>query len=133
MSFSLAAIALAPGLAFGSFLNVVAARVPRKRSIVSPGSACMNCGHGARVVRQRAGALVGSCCAGAAARCGTSIGPVYPAVELVAAVLVAACFSSSASRGDAFVAAFFCLALVTVSATDLAHRIMPNWSSCPRR
>ncbi len=34
MSFSLAAVAFVPGLAFGSFLNVIAARVPRKRSIV---------------------------------------------------------------------------------------------------
>jgi leader peptidase (prepilin peptidase)/N-methyltransferase len=40
----LAALAFAPGLAFGSFLNVVAARVPLKRSLVSPASACMACG-----------------------------------------------------------------------------------------
>ena len=39
----LAALAFAPGLALGSFLNVVAARLPLKRSIVSPGSACMTC------------------------------------------------------------------------------------------
>ena len=45
MSFALAAAAFAPALAIGSFLNVVAARVPLKRSIVSPGSACMSCGH----------------------------------------------------------------------------------------
>ena len=45
MSFALATAAFAPGLAIGSFLNVVAARVPLKRSIVSPGSACMSCGH----------------------------------------------------------------------------------------
>ena len=45
MDLALAAVALAPGLALGSFLNVVAARVPLRRSIVSPGSACMSCGH----------------------------------------------------------------------------------------
>ena len=39
-----AAIAFFPGLAFGSFLNVVAARIPLRRSLVSPGSACMTCG-----------------------------------------------------------------------------------------
>ena len=32
-----AAFAFAPGLALGSFLNVVAARVPAKRSLISPG------------------------------------------------------------------------------------------------
>ena len=40
----LALVALAPGLALGSFLNVVAARVPRRTSIVKPASACMACG-----------------------------------------------------------------------------------------
>jgi len=34
VDFALAVIAFAPGLAFGSFLNVLAARVPLKRSIV---------------------------------------------------------------------------------------------------
>ena len=45
MSVALSAAAFLPGLAIGSFLNVVAARVPEKRSIVAPGSACMSCGH----------------------------------------------------------------------------------------
>ena len=39
-----AGVAFLPALAIGSFLNVVAARVPLKRSVVSPASACMNCG-----------------------------------------------------------------------------------------
>ena len=125
MSFSLAAIAFVPGLAFGSFLNVVAARVPRKRSIVSPGSACMSCGaelawyDNLPVVSYL---LLRGRCRG----CGTKIGVVYPAVELVAALLVAACFLVFGLSGDAVVASFFCLTLVTVSATDLSHRIVPN-------
>ena len=41
----IAVLALAPGLALGSFLNVVAARVPLRRSLVRPASACMACGH----------------------------------------------------------------------------------------
>ena len=125
MSFALAAAAFAPGLAIGSFLNVVAARVPLKRSVVSPASACMSCGNELAwydnvpvvsyvVLRGR--------CRG----CGTSIGSVYPAVELLAALLVAACFLVFGLTGDAFVASFFCLTLVTVSATDLSHRIVPN-------
>jgi leader peptidase (prepilin peptidase) / N-methyltransferase len=125
MSVALAAAAFAPGLAIGSFLNVVAARVPEKRSIVSPGSACMSCGHelawyeNVPVVSWLA--LRGRC-----KSCGTAIGAVYPAVELSAALLIAASFLAFGWSGKSFVAAFFCATLVTISATDLSHRIVPN-------
>ncbi|HEX4930360.1 MAG TPA: prepilin peptidase, partial [Gaiellaceae bacterium] len=125
MSFALAAAAFAPGLAIGSFLNVVAARVPRKRSIVSPGSACMSCGHelawyeNVPVVSYLV--LRGRC-----RGCGARIGIVYPAVELLTALLVAASFLTFGWSGESFLAAFFCVTLVTISATDLSHRIVPN-------
>ena len=44
MELSLAALAFAPALAVGSFLNVVAARVPLRRSLARPGSSCVSCG-----------------------------------------------------------------------------------------
>ncbi len=125
MELALAAVALAPGLALGSFLNVVAARVPVKRSVVTPRSACMSCGtelawyDNVPVVSYVA--LRGRC-----RGCGTRIGIVYPAVELLTALLVAACFLAFGLSGKAFVAAFFCAVLVAVSATDLSHRIIPN-------
>jgi leader peptidase (prepilin peptidase)/N-methyltransferase len=121
----LAALAFAPGLAFGSFLNVVAARVPLKRSLVSPASACMACGHEIawydNVPLVSYAALRGRCRA-----CGVHIPLRYPAVELVAGLLFAACFWKFGPSGSALVAAFFCLTLVAVSATDLEHRIIPN-------
>ena len=43
MSFAFAAVAFAPGLAVGSFLNVVASRVPLRRPIGTAGRACMSC------------------------------------------------------------------------------------------
>ncbi len=58
--------------------------------------------------------------------CGTRIGCVYPAVELLTALLIAACFFAFGSSGEAFVAAFFCAVLVAISAIDLSHRIVPN-------
>jgi leader peptidase (prepilin peptidase)/N-methyltransferase len=125
MSFAAAALAFAPGLAIGSFLNVVAARVPLKRSVVSPGSACMSCGH---VLAWYENVPVASWLAlrGRCRGCGVRIGVVYPAVELVTALLIAASFLSFGLSGKAFVASLFCAALVTVSATDLSHRIVPN-------
>ena len=125
MDVALSALAFVPGLAIGSFLNVVAARVPRKRSIVSPGSACLSCGHelawyeNIPVVSWVA--LRGKC-----KGCGERIGVVYPAVELLTALLIAASFLAFGWSGTSFVAAFFCATLVTVSATDLSHRIIPN-------
>jgi leader peptidase (prepilin peptidase)/N-methyltransferase len=122
---ALAAAAFAPGLAIGSFLNVVAARVPLKRSIVSPASACMSCGHelswyeNVPVVSWLV--LRGRC-----KSCGTRIGAVYPAVELLTALLVAGSFLAFGWSGKSFVAAFFCATLVTISAIDISHRIVPN-------
>ena len=43
MEFALAALAFWPGMAIGSFLNVVAARVPLKQSVVRPRSTCPKC------------------------------------------------------------------------------------------
>jgi leader peptidase (prepilin peptidase)/N-methyltransferase len=122
---TLAAIAFAPGLALGSFLNVVAARVPLRRSIVSPGSACMACGHELswfeNIPLLSYAVLRGRC-----RSCGEHIALRYPAVELTAALLVAGSVWKFGFHVEALVASFFCLALVAVSATDLEHRIIPN-------
>lgn len=127
---SLAALALAPGLALGSFLNVVAARVPLKRSLVSPGSACMSCGHELawyeNVPLLSYVALRGRC-----KSCHARISLRYPAVELTAALLVGGCVWKFGPHAEALVASFFCLVLVALSATDLEHRIIPNWIVLP--
>jgi leader peptidase (prepilin peptidase)/N-methyltransferase len=120
-----AAFALAPGLALGSFLNVVAARVPLRRSIVSPGSACMSCGHEI-AWHDNIPLLSWLLLRGRCRACGARIPFRYPAVELVTALLVAGCVWKFGLTGSAAVAAFFCLALVAVSATDLAYRVIPN-------
>jgi leader peptidase (prepilin peptidase)/N-methyltransferase len=120
-----AALALAPGLALGSFLNVVAARVPLKRSLVSPPSACMACEQEI-AWHDNVPLLSYALLRGRCRSCGAHIPLRYPAVELVTALLVAGCVWKFGLTGSAAVAAFFCLALVAVSATDLEHRIIPN-------
>jgi leader peptidase (prepilin peptidase)/N-methyltransferase len=125
MNVELAALALAPGLAVGSFLNVVAARIPLRRSIVSPGSACMSCGTSLawydNVPLLSYAVLRGRC-----RHCGTTISWRYPAVEAATAVLVAAAALEFGWTWDFAVAATFCAVLVAVSATDLERRIIPN-------
>jgi leader peptidase (prepilin peptidase) / N-methyltransferase len=120
-----AALSLAPGLALGSFLNVVAARVPLRRSIVSPGSACMSCG-ASIAWYDNVPVVSWLLLRGRCRNCQVPIPWVYPAVEVTTAVLVAGCILAFGLTLDALVAAFFCAVLVVVSATDVAHRIIPN-------
>jgi leader peptidase (prepilin peptidase) / N-methyltransferase len=116
---------LAPGLALGSFLNVIAARVPLRRSVVNPPSACMSCG--VRIAWYDNVPLVSwLLLRGRCRSCGTGIAWVYPAVEVTTAALVAGCIFAFGLTLEAVVAAFFCAVLVVVSATDLEHRIIPN-------
>jgi len=125
VAFALAAVAFAPGLALGSFLNVVAARVPLRRSIVRPPSACMSCGQEIawydNVPLVSYVLLRGRC-----RRCHAGIPLVYPAVELVTGLLLAGCVLAFGLTVNGAVAAFFCAVLVAVSAIDLEHRIIPN-------
>jgi leader peptidase (prepilin peptidase)/N-methyltransferase len=125
VDFALAAAFLAPGLALGSFLNVVAARVPLRRSIVRPPSACMSCGTEI-VWYDNVPVLSYVLLRGRCRSCSASIPLRYPLVEVATALLVAGCVWKFGLSADAAVAAFFCAALVAVSATDLEHRIVPN-------
>jgi prepilin signal peptidase PulO-like enzyme (type II secretory pathway) len=122
---ALAAFALAPGLALGSFLNVVAARVPRGRSIVRPGSACLAC-EAPLAWYDNVPLLSYALLRGRCRSCHARIGLTYPAVELVTALLVAGCVLSFGLTAQAAVSAFFCCVLVAVSATDLERRIVPD-------
>jgi leader peptidase (prepilin peptidase) / N-methyltransferase len=116
---------LVPGLALGSFLNVVAARVPLRRSIVRPGSACMSCG--AQIAwYDNVPLLSYALLRGRCRACGSRISVRYPLVELATALLVAGCVWKFGLSGEAAVAALFCAALVAVSATDLEHSVVPN-------
>lgn len=125
MGFAAAGIAFFPGLAVGSFLNVVAARVPLRRSIASPGSACMSC---ETTIAWYDNVPVFSWLVlrGRCRNCNASISWRYPAVELATAVLAAGCFWRFGVSWDAAIAAFFCAVLVVLSSIDIERRIVPN-------
>jgi leader peptidase (prepilin peptidase)/N-methyltransferase len=122
---ALALVVFAPALALGSFLNVVAARLPDGRSLVQPRSACTACGAEIawydNIPLFSYALLRGRC-----RRCGVHIGWRYPAVELATAVLVAASFLRFGLSGRAVIAAFFCAVLVVLSAIDAERRILPD-------
>jgi leader peptidase (prepilin peptidase)/N-methyltransferase len=125
MNVALAVFALPPALALGSFLNVVAARLPEGRSLLRPPSSCGSCG--AEVAwRDNVPLLSFLLLRGRCRTCGDRIGVRYLAVELLTGVLVAACFLRFGLSGDAFLAAFFVSALVVLSAIDVERRILPD-------
>lgn len=113
------------GLAIGSFLNVVIWRVPRRESIVRPGSACPAC---AAPVQPRDNVPVVSwlLLRGRCRACGVRIAARYPAVELGCAVL----FGLVAWRVDDTWALpavlLLTAALLAISVIDLEHYIVPN-------
>jgi leader peptidase (prepilin peptidase) / N-methyltransferase len=118
-------LAFWPALALGSFVNVVAARVPLKRSVVQPRSACMSCGT-ELAWYDNVPVLSYFLLRGKCRSCGARISPLYPAVELATAGLVAACFVVFGLTGIAILSAFFCAVLVAITSTDITHRIVPN-------
>jgi len=120
-----AAVVFAPALAIGSFLNVVASRWPLGRSIVRPRSACPHCDN---EIRSRDNVPVVSylLLRGRCRSCRASISWRYPAVELGTALLTVACFVVWGPGFRALAGAVFCAALITISATDIEFRIVPN-------
>jgi leader peptidase (prepilin peptidase) / N-methyltransferase len=123
---AVAAIAFLGGLMAGSFVTVVAHRVPRGESIVGPRSRCPGCG--AQIAAyDNVPVLSWVLLRGRARCCGAPISPRYPLTELglgilyVATVLVLWDDPAEIALGFVFVTM-----LVAVTLTDLEQRIIPN-------
>jgi len=121
---ALAAFALAPALALGSFLNVVVARLPRKRDLTGR-SACLSC-HERIAWYDNIPVVSYIVLRGSCRRCGAGISVRYVLVELATALLIAGCFARFGLSGRAFVGAFFCAVLVALAAIDAEHMILPD-------
>jgi leader peptidase (prepilin peptidase)/N-methyltransferase len=122
---SAAVLVLAPALALGSFLNVVVARVPERRSLLRPPSSCGGCGTEI-LWRDNVPVVSYLVLRGRCRHCDARISPLYPVVEIVTSLLVVACFAVFGLTAWATLAAGFCAVLVALSAIDLRHRIVPN-------
>ncbi len=119
------------GSMLGSFLNVVIHRLPRRESIVWPGSHCPACGTSIpwylNLPLVSYAVLRGRCAA-----CGARISPRYVLVEALAAALavgVADRFllaEGGLAWGPFAAAMTLAAALVPVTFIDLEHRIIPD-------
>lgn len=89
------------GLLIGSFLNVVIYRVPLGESIVLPSSHCPNCNAAIKPydnVPVVSYALLGGKCR----NCGVGISPIYPAIELLVAILFLLVFIKDGNQFHVF-------------------------------
>ena len=121
----LAPVAAVFGLAIGSFMTVVAARVPAGESVVAPRSRCPRCGATIRM-RDNIPVLSWLLLRGRCRDCGERIPVRYPILELSTAVLMAAPFFVYESIWVACGVAALLALMPVISVIDLEHRIIPN-------
>jgi len=120
----IAATGLLGGL-IGSFLNVVAHRVPRGESLVSPGSHCPACDAPVRPY-DNIPVLSWLLLRGRCRNCGVRISPRYPLVELLTAAVFVIVVALNGLDEDLLLELPFVAALIALAAIDLDHRLLPN-------
>lgn len=122
----LAVLLAALGAVMGSFVSVVAYRVPRKESFVTARSKCPGCG--AQIAAYDNVPIVSYLfLRGRCRHCGARISARYPLVELALALLYPVTYlvlepdAAEVALGLAFVTM-----LATITLTDLERRVIPN-------
>jgi leader peptidase (prepilin peptidase) / N-methyltransferase len=120
-----AAVAGVMGAVFGSFLNVVAYRLPRRESLVSPRSHCTSCGEPVRPfdnIPIISWLVLRGHCRGCRAR----ISPRYPLVEAGTALLCVGAVATQDSAAGIALSVALILLLVPAALIDLEYRVIPN-------
>jgi leader peptidase (prepilin peptidase)/N-methyltransferase len=124
------ALAAALGAVVGSFLNVCIYRIPRSKSVVRPRSACPHCD---RPLAWYENVPIASFVAlgGRCRTCGAVIGPQYPIVEALTAIMFAAAWWYYGPGVLLLSRLLFGCALIVLFAIDLEHHLLPNVVTIP--
>ncbi|MGZ8566034.1 MAG: prepilin peptidase, partial [Actinomycetota bacterium] len=125
-----ALVALPFGLAIGSFMTVVVARVPAGESVLRPRSRCPSCGVEIGN-RDNVPVLSWVLLRGSCRSCGERIPPSYPLLELSTAVLVVAGAVAYERPWIAVMIAAFLALMPAISWIDIRQRIIPNRITYP--
>jgi len=123
-------IALLGGLSIGSFLNVVAYRLPRGESLVIPGSRCPSCSTHIRPY-DNVPVLGWLLLRGRCRSCSARIAARYPIVEAVSAALAIAVVLTKHSSADVVLGLVLIAVLIPIALIDLDYRIIPNKITLP--
>jgi len=126
----LAVAALLVGAAVGSFLNVVATRLPRGESIITPRSRCPSCRSPIRW-HDNIPILSFLWLKGRCRDCRAPIARRYPIVEAVTVGLFWLAVWRIGLRIDLIPALAFLSALVAITAIDLEHHLIPDRITLP--
>jgi leader peptidase (prepilin peptidase) / N-methyltransferase len=113
------------GLVIGSFLNVCIVRIPERKSIVVPASACPKCGAAIKPwdnIPVVSWLLLGGKCRS----CKTKISWMYPVVELLTAALFWGCYYAFGLTTEALKWAIFSALVIVLVFTDMRERILPD-------
>lgn len=113
------------GTIIGSFLNVCIHRIPKKESIVFPGSYCPSCSTPLKwydlIPVLSFLFLKGKCRC-----CGERISPKYPTVELINGIIFVMLFSKIGFNLDFIFHTFLFSLFIIISFIDLDYQIIPN-------
>jgi len=121
---------VAAGLIVGSFLNVVVARLPERRSLWTPRSACPECGAAIawhdNIPILSFVALRGRCRA-----CGIGIAWRYPLIEALTAGLFVLAYATFGLTSALAPALLMLAALVAITFIDLERQMIPDMITLP--
>jgi leader peptidase (prepilin peptidase)/N-methyltransferase len=120
-----AAFAAVFGAVVGSFLNVVTYRLPRRQSLISPGSRCPNCDAAIKPY-DNVPVLGWLFLKGRCRSCRERISLRYPAIEALTATLGVILVLVKHSAHDIVLGLVLVAILVPVALIDLEHRVIPN-------
>jgi len=117
---------LLTGLVWGSFLNVCIYRLPRDKSVISPGSTCPAC---AKAIAWYDNIPIISflLLKGKCRNCRQSISGRYPLVELLGGLMFLILFNHFGPSGMFLKSAFFFSLLIVVSFIDIDFRAIPAY------
>jgi leader peptidase (prepilin peptidase) / N-methyltransferase len=118
------------GLVVGSFLNVVAWRLPRRESLVRPRSRCPRCAT-AIAPYDNVPVLSWLALRGRCRHCGARISAKYPVVELATGVLYALVVATKNDPAQVALGLLLVTALVPITLIDLELRLIPNRITLP--
>ncbi|WP_201713644.1 prepilin peptidase [Rossellomorea arthrocnemi] len=113
------------GLLLGSFYNVVGLRIPLKKSIVKPRSACPYCRH-TLTARELIPVVSYIIQGGKCAQCKGRISPLYPLMEFSTGLLFLLSYTILGLQPELIIALTLVSLFMIITVSDLKYMVIPD-------